>query len=61
MVEDETALCSILEGFDHTDGEGCVCLGEGEVGGGVVDTVCGHDLRCGAFKAMVNCRRRGRS
>ena len=44
MVEDETALCSILEGFDDANGEGGVGLWEGKVGGRVVDTVRIHIL-----------------
>ena len=39
MVEDETALCSVFEGFDDTNGEGGVGLGKSEIGGCVVDAV----------------------
>lgn len=38
-VEDETALSSVLEGFDHANGKGGVGLRKGEVGVSVVDTI----------------------
>ncbi len=41
VMEDETALCSVLEGFDHADGEGGVGSRKGEVGGSVVDVDSG--------------------
>ena len=42
MVQDETLLCAVLEGLDHTDGESRVRLGNGKVGGNIRDSVCGH-------------------